>query len=310
MNLSGVLVVDKPTGMTSHDVIDRLRKILHTRKIGHAGTLDPSAGGVLVACVDQATKIAGFLTEYDKEYRGVIQLGIATDTYDGEGKITRTEKDLKISSDEIKRTVLSFKGKIKQTPPMYSAIKYQGKKLYQYARGNQEVKINKREVEIKDIEILEIDIPYIKLRISCSKGTYVRSLAHDVGEKLGCGAYLHSLRRTRVGPFRLEEALSLEKIADAQGEGKISDVLVPIKKALAHLPSVVTNEWFASRVQHGIPLEPKSVLSVEGDFDSSKTITVKNEQGEIIALGRALTFAKNFLDHKYENKLFEYLRVI
>ena len=310
MSLSGVLVIDKPTGMTSHDVIDRLRKILHTRKIGHAGTLDPSAGGVLVACVNKATKVAGFLTEYDKEYIGVIQLGITTDTYDGEGKITRIEEDLKISPDEIKRTVLSFKGKIEQTPPLYSAIKYQGKKLYQYARSNQEVERKKREVEIKELEILEINIPYVKLRISCSKGTYVRSLAHDVGEKLGCGAYLYSLRRTRVGPFKLEDALSLEKIADAQGDGKISDVLIPIEKALTHLPSVVTNEWFAARVEHGIPLESKSVLSVEGDFDSNKTIAVKNEQGEIIALGRALTSAKNFMDYKYENKLFEYMRVI
>jgi tRNA pseudouridine55 synthase len=310
MSLSGVLVVDKPTGMTSHDVIDRLRKILHTRKIGHAGTLDPSAGGVLVACVNQATKVVQFLTEYDKEYTAVIQLGITTDTYDGEGQIIRTEEDLKISSDEIKLAILSFKGKIEQTPPLYSAIKYQGKKLYQYARSNQEVKRNKREVEIKELEILEINLPHVKFRISCSKGTYVRSLAHDVGEKLGCGAYLYSLRRTRVGPFNLEDALSLEKIADIQGEGKISDVLTPIEKALAHLPSVVTNEWFAARVQHGIPLESKSVLSVEGDFDSNKTIAVKNEQGEIIALGKALTSAKNFLDHKYENKLFEYMRVI
>lgn len=310
MNLSGILVVDKPAGMTSHDVIERLRVILHTKRIGHAGTLDPSAEGVLLACVNQATKVVQFLTEYDKEYIAVIKLGITTDTYDGEGKITTTKEDFKISSGKIKRTILSFKGKIEQNPPLYSAIKHQGKKLYQYARAGQEVERKKREVEIKDIQIQEINPPYVKLKINCSKGTYVRSLAHDVGKKLGCGAYLYFLRRTRVGPFKLEEALSIEKISDIQAEDKIEDALLPIEKAFLHLPSAVVNEWFTERVQHGVPLQSSSVSRIEGDFDQNQTISLKSEKEKIVAFGKALTSAKNFLDSEYEQKLFEYIRVI
>jgi tRNA pseudouridine55 synthase len=310
MSLSGLIVVNKPSGITSHDVIDSLRKILGTRKIGHAGTLDPQAEGVLLALVNKATKVAKFLTEYDKEYEAVIQLGITTDTYDGEGRITKKTEDLKISPDQIRQTILSFEGRIQQAPPIYSAIKHKGKKLYQYARANEKVERKKREVEISDIDCLNVDIPFVELKIRCSKGTYVRSLAHDIGEKLGCGAYLFSLRRTRVGPFKLEDALSLEKISDVQAEGNIDDVLVPIEKALAHLPAVVVKEEFAERIQHGIPLTASWVLSVEREFDQNQTISVKNEHKKVIAIGKALTSAKNFLDLEYENKLFEYIRVI
>ncbi len=310
MNLSGVLVVNKSTGMTSHDVIDQLRRILLTRRIGHAGTLDPGAEGILLACVNKATKVAQFLTDYDKEYEAVIKLGITTDTYDGEGEITGTNEDLQMSPDEIRDAIRSFMGWIQQTPPLYSAIKYNGKRLYQYARANRKVEARKREVEIKALEILDVKMPLVHLKIACSKGTYIRSLAFDLGEKLGCGAHLFSLRRTRVGPFRLEEALSLESIADIQIKGRIRDVLLPIEKTMVNLPSVVVNESFAEKIQNGIPLKSSSVLSVEGDFNPNQTISVKDKQGRIIAIGKALTAAKNFLDLKYSNKLFEYMRVI
>ena len=310
MNLSGVLVVNKPLAMTSHDVIDRLRKILHTRRIGHAGTLDPNAEGILLACVNNATKVAQFLTEHDKEYEAVIKLGTSTDTYDGNGKIIKTEKDLKINPERIKEAILSFKGKIWQIPPLYSAIKYKGKKLYQYARAKEKVDRKKREVEIKDIKIQSINIPYVELKIKCSKGTYVRSLAHDLGEKLGCGAYLYSLRRTQVGPFRLNKALSLESISEAQSEGRIQEILVAIEEALSHLPSVVVKEGFAQRVQHGVPLESASVMSTEGGFDQNQIISLKDGQRKIIAIGKALSSAKNFVNLNYEDKLFEYIRVL
>lgn len=143
MNLSGVLVVNKPSGMTSHDVIEKLRRILHVRGIGHAGTLDPNAEGILLACVNRAAKVAQFLTEHDKEYEAVIKLGVTTDTYDGEGKIIKTNQDLKISAEKIREAVFSFKGRIWQTPPLYSAIKYKGKKLYQYARADEKVERKK-----------------------------------------------------------------------------------------------------------------------------------------------------------------------
>ncbi len=310
MNLSGVLPVNKPTGITSHDVIQRLRQTLCTRGIGHTGTLDPRASGLLLACVGKANKVVQFLTEFDKEYEAVIELGITTDTYDGEGKITKIEENLKISSDQTRKVIDSFKGRIWQIPPLYSAIKYKGKKLYEYARAKKKVKREKREVEIKNIDVVDIDIPYVKLRISCSKGTYVRSLAFDVGQKLGCGAYLYSLRRNRVGPFKLEDALGLEKISDVEKEGKLQDHLIPIEKALAHLPSVMVKESFTEKVRHGVPLAASSVLSTEGDFKKNQTISIKDNQKNIIALGKALSSANKFLDPDYKNKLFQYIRVI
>ena len=310
MNLSGVLLVNKPTGMTSHDVIDQLRRILDTKRIGHTGTLDPDADGVLLICINQATKVAQFLTDLDKEYQAVIKLGVTTDTYDRTGRVIKTEENLNISIDEIKKTILSFTGRIQQTPPIYSAIKQNGKRLYQYARANKKVEAKKREVEIKNLEILDIDIPWVHLKIACSKGTYIRSLAFDIGEKLGCGAHLFSLRRTQVGPFRLDQAYSLESLSDIRINGRLEKVLLPIEKAMSHLPSVVVDESFAEKVRDGIPLKSSSVLSVEGDFESNQTISMKDQHQRIIAVGKALTFAKNFVDPKYENRMFEYLRVI
>jgi tRNA pseudouridine55 synthase len=165
-------------------------------------------------------------------------------------------------------------------------------------------------VEIKDIEVLDINIPYVKLRITCSKGTYVRSLAFDVGQKLGCGAYLFSLRRTRVGPFKLQEASGLEKISNVEDEDKIQDLLIPIEKALTHLPSVVVKEGFAEKVRHGFALVSSSVKSIETDFNQNQTISIKDDRKNIIAIGKALSSAKGFLDLNHKKKLFEYIRVI
>jgi len=310
MNLSGVLPVDKPAGMTSHDVIQKLRQILYTKRIGHTGTLDPDASGVLLACVGRATKVVQFLAEYDKTYEAVIRLGITTDTYDGEGKITGIKEDFKTGPGQIRKVIDSFKGKIWQIPPLHSAIKYKGKRLYQYARAKKKVERRKREVEIKDLEVLNINEPYVKLRISCSKGTYVRSLAFDVGQKLGCGAYLFSLLRTRIGPFKLPDALSLEDISDVRSEGKIPDILIPIEQALAHLPSVVVKENFTEKVRHGVPLIPLSVLSTEGDFKGNQTVSIKDDRKNILAIGKALSPAKNFQDLNYKNRLIDYIRVI
>jgi tRNA pseudouridine55 synthase len=310
MNLSGALVINKPKGMTSHDVVDYLRRILGTRKIGHAGTLDPSAEGILLVCINKATKLVQFLNQYDKEYEAEIKLGVITDTYDGEGKVLQIKDDLEIRVDQIRHAVSSFKGKIQQTVPLYSALKFQGKPMYQYARANVKVEPKRRVVEIKSLEILDIKMPLVRLRVNCSKGTYIRSLASELGEKLGCGAYLFSLRRTRVGPFKVEEALDLESIRDIQAAGRIEEVLLPLDKIMSDFPSVVVEESFASKIHHGLLLKPSSVLSVEGDFDVNQTISVKDKRKRIIAFGRALTSAKNFLDLNYDNGLFEYLRVI
>ncbi len=310
MNLSGILVVNKPSGVTSHDLIQRLRQILRTRRIGHTGTLDPQASGVLLACVGKATKVAQFLTRHDKEYEAEIKLGLTTDTYDSHGKIKEIKDELKISADQIRKAVDSFKGKIWQIPPLHSAIQYKGKRLYQYARAGKEVQIEKREVEIKHIQVMDIEIPYVKLRISCSKGTYVRSLAHDLGQKLGCGACLFSLRRTRVGPFKLQEASDLEDISDVGNESKLRNLLIPIERALDHLPSVVVKAGFGDKVRHGAPVVSSSLMSVEADFEESQTVSIKDHRKSILAIGKALCSSNRFLDQNPENKLFEYIRVI
>jgi len=310
MSLSGLLVVNKRTKMTSHDVVENLRKILKFKKIGHAGTLDPNASGLLLACVGKATKIAQFLTEYDKEYEAVIKLGVTTDTYDQEGKIIQTKDDFKISEEKLREVVESFKGETWQTPPIYSAIKQKGKKLYQYARAGQKVERNKRKIFIRDIQILKIDLPYVELKVNCSKGTYIRSLAHDIGERLGCGAHLFSLCRTKVGPFEPKHALDLEAIEKIQNEGKIEDFLIPIEKVLANIPSVVVKNGFAERIKEGPNLFQSSVLSVEKKFDKDQMICIKNNRSEIIAIGKALRSSDGFLDEGRKEKLFEYSRVI
>jgi tRNA pseudouridine55 synthase len=310
MNLSGLLVVNKKTQMTSHDVVEKLRRILKLKKIGHAGTLDPNASGVLLACLGKATKIAGFLTEFDKEYEAVIKLGVATDTYDQEGKVIQTKMGLEIPEERLREVVESFKGELWQTPPLYSAIKQKGKKLYQYARAGQKVEMTKRRIFIRDIQVLAINLPYVKLKVNCSKGTYIRSLAHDIGEKLECGAHLFSLCRTRVGPFELKQALNLETIEEIQKEDRIRDFLISIEKVLAHIPSVVVEDSFAKRIKDGLSLYPSLVLSAENEFDKHQMICIKNNQKEIIAIGKALCSSGDFLDEKRKDKLFEYARVI
>jgi tRNA pseudouridine55 synthase len=310
MNLSGVLVIDKPTGVTSHDVVQELRGILGIRRIGHTGTLDPRASGVLLACVGKGTKVAQFLTGYDKEYQAMIKLGATSDTYDAEGEIQESPEECKVSPERIKDAVDSFRGEVWQLPPLFSAIKYKGKRLYQYAREKEKVERTKRRVEIKDITIENLNVPFVELKVSCSKGTYIRSLAHDVGQKLGCGAYLFSLKRTRVGPFTLTDALSPERISEVKKEGRIEEALISIEEALAHLPSVAVREDSVAKVQNGAPLVPSSVSSVKGSFARDQSVSVTDEKGKIIAIGKALSPSDKFSDLEHKDKLVEYLRVL
>lgn len=303
-------MVNKPTGMSSHDVVQQLRRILGTRRIGHTGTLDPRASGVLLACVGRGTKVAQFLTGHDKEYRAVIKLGATSDTYDAEGEIKKTQENCKVSSDRIREAVDSFKGEIWQLPPLHSAIKYRGKRLYQYARQKEKVKRTKRKVEIKEIIIENLDVPFVELKVTCSKGTYIRSLAHDLGQKLGCGAYLFSLRRTRVGPFTLTDALNPERISEVKKEGKIEEALISIEEALAHLPSVAVREDSVAKVQNGAPLVPPSVSSVDRSFAPDQSVSVTDQQGRIIAIGKALSSSEKFLGSTCRDSLVEYLRVL
>lgn len=210
--MDGVLIVDKPRGITSHDVVDFIRKKFELKKVGHAGTLDPMATGVLVVLIGKLTKSSQELMSCDKEYEGELTLGAVSDTGDACGKVLPTGKTFDLTQDQIMKAFDKFSGDILQNPPMYSARKYKGQKLYQLARKGIDVKVEPRRVSIKKIEVLDISLPRISFRIACSKGTYIRQLAVDIGNELGCGAYLSALRRTRSGRFTINTAITIDKL--------------------------------------------------------------------------------------------------
>ena len=209
--MDGVLLLDKPAGMTSHDCVNIVRKVLKTKKVGHTGTLDPDAEGVLPVCLGRATKVCDLLTDKDKEYETVLLLGVVTDTQDLTGEVL-ARKEVNASENEVKSAILSFVGEYMQVPPMYSALKVNGQKLCDLARKGVTVERKARPVTIHGIEILSVDLPEVRMRVHCSKGTYIRTLCQDIGEKLGCGGCMKLLLRTRVAAFALKYALKLDEL--------------------------------------------------------------------------------------------------
>ena len=229
--MDGVLVVRKEKGFTSHDVVAKLRGILHMKKIGHTGTLDPEAEGVLPVVLGKATRLVDMLTEKEKTYETVLRLGIETDTQDMTGQVLK-ELPVQISEEKLKETVESFLGEQQQIPPMYSALKVNGKKLYELAREGKTVERKARPVTFYKIQIMEMDFPLIKLEVTCSKGTYIRTLCHDIGQKLGCGGCMEELLRTRSGQFTLEDSLTLDEIQKLMQQGKLEEHLSGLRKFL------------------------------------------------------------------------------
>ena len=230
-NLHGILNLNKPSGMSSHDAVYAVRKILPQTKVGHAGTLDPMASGVLLICLGNATRVTEYLQEHTKIYRARVRLGIATDTYDATGRVL-SEKPLAATPKQIERAVRSFIGKLSQKPPAYSAIKQRGTPLYKLARRGVDVETAPRNVEIYAIESLAFEPPDVEFTVRCSKGTYIRSLAHDLGEKLECGAHLAALTRLASGEFTLEQALTIDQLHEASARGVIATYLHPLDRAL------------------------------------------------------------------------------
>lgn len=233
----------KERGFTSHDVVAKLRGILHMKKIGHTGTLDPDATGVLPVCIGKATKVCGLLTDKDKTYRAVVKLGVTTNTEDMTGEIL-SHHPVSVTKEQIEMAVSKFVGEIEQIPPMYSAIKINGKKLYELARQGKEVERKPRKVTIHEMKVLSMDFSEdeFTMEVSCSKGTYIRTLCKDIGEFLGCGAAMKTLVRTRVSEFYLEQALTLGQIEQAVIEGKIQDYLVPIDAMFSDLKDCVVSD--------------------------------------------------------------------
>jgi len=252
--LDGILNINKPLRMTSHDVVARVRRISGQKKVGHAGTLDPLASGVLLVCLGQATRVSEYLMGSDKVYRASIRLGISTDTYDGEGRITG-QAEVTVARAQVEHELSRFVGRLEQTPPMYSAIKHEGTTLYRLARRGQTVARATRTVEIYALELLEWAPPDVHVELHCSKGTYVRSLAHELGERLQCGAHLAGLVRVASGAFRIEQAITLTELEEAFAAGDGPRLLLPLDAALQAFPSVTVDEAAAMGITHGRPVE-------------------------------------------------------
>lgn len=276
--LAGILNVDKPPGVTSHDVVDTVRRLAGQRKVGHAGTLDPMATGVLLVCLGKATRVAEYLMQGRKRYRATIVLGATTDTYDAEGQITSTSDDTEFTKAEVEAALATFVGSIEQVPPMYSAIKREGQPLYRLARQGKTVERSPRPVQIDAIDLLAWTPPSLSIDVTCSPGTYVRSLAHDLGQCLGSGAYLSSLVRLASGRFTIEDATSLDRLSEAFEHGQEDRYLLAPDEAFFDWPAVILGEEAARKLVHGqaIDLEPPAregddgamarAYGPEGDF--------------------------------------------
>lgn len=265
--MNGILIIDKPEGMTSHDVVQAVRKRFRTSKVGHLGTLDPMATGVLPVSVGKATRLAQFLPTFPKEYEGQIRFGFSTNTYDRQGSATADDRPLDRSAEEIQETMQRFVGALDQVPPPFSAKKIGGIPSYKFARANQPVEIAPARIEVEKFELATLQPPSATFRVVCSAGTYVRSLVHDLGRELGCGAHLTALRRTRSGDFRIEKAVRLEQVAEEN--------IVSMEQLLSSWPRIEVSDADEIKVVHGNEIRAAS----PGAF-----ACIFNKKGEFIAV--------------------------
>ncbi|ENK0840035.1 tRNA pseudouridine(55) synthase TruB [Clostridium botulinum] len=286
--MDGVINVLKPKGITSFDVVRDIRKIAKIKKVGHTGTLDPLASGVLPVCIGKATKIVDYIMEGTKTYRVEMKLGTTTDTYDREGTVLE-EQEVSVSSIEVEKAIERYKGDIKQVPPMYSALKVNGQKLYDLARKGIEVEREARKIQIHDICILSIDLPYIIFDVKCSKGTYIRSLCFDIGNDLGSGAVMWNLERLEASPFNIKEAIKLEDL----NEENIKQFITPIDEALKDYEKLYLDKKFEKLVLNGVILKDRRVLD---NIEENKLYRTYIEDDNFIGLG--MKNAYGFKIHK------------
>lgn len=273
--IEGILNIDKPAGLTSHDVVNRVRRLAGLRRVGHTGTLDPLATGVLLVCIGRATRLAEYVEGLPKTYETVVRLGQSTNTYDAEGQIT-AERPCTANQTDIEQALLPFHGRIQQRPPLYSAIKKGGQPLYKLARQGIEVELEPRTVHIYSLQQLDFSPPSLTLAITCSRGTYIRSLAHDLGQALGCGGHVAALRRTAVGPFSQATAVPLDHLTP----DNLPSHLLPTDTAVAHLPRLTVDPAEALQLQNGLPLQ--------ADLPADSPIaTVYSHNGRFLGIVRA-----------------------
>lgn len=287
--MNGILNILKPPGMTSFDVVGYLRGVIKIKKIGHTGTLDPGAVGVLPICIGSATKAIEYMTDKDKVYRAEMTLGVSTDTQDSSGQVLE-QREVNVTSEEVSRVVTQFVGKLQQIPPMYSAIKVEGKKLYELARSGITVERKPREIEvysiniIKNIEEKSEGPKTVILDVHCSKGTYIRTLCHDIGEQLGCGGHMSFLVRMKAGSFTIASALTLQEIASLHREGRLYESLLSPDQVFDNLTAVQLEEVEESRFLNGVYINLR-----EGDHKEGDSVRVYDRMGKFLAVGEVIS---------------------
>jgi len=308
--VSGILLVNKATGMTSHDVVDKVRRITGQRQVGHAGTLDPLASGLLVVCLGKATKVTNYLAGREKSYRAVVRLGRTSNTYDSEGldESPAAVNVAGITRDRIDAVLDTFRGSIEQQVPLYSAVHVDGQRLHEKARRGEHVEAPSRTVTISSLTVVEYNSPDLTIDVTCSKGTYIRSLAHDIGQALGCGAYLHDLRRTAADNLTIGDALTLEDIASRWTSQQLRDDLLSIGEAL-RLPALIVDEDGFEAVSNGKEFKGRFAIRTEGTFVASDVVVIKNDRGKVLAIGTALVNSDAF-DAEADRTVFKYARVL
>jgi tRNA pseudouridine55 synthase len=282
--LDGAIVVDKPEGWTSHDVVGKVRRIAKTKRVGHLGTLDPIATGVLPLVIGKATRLAQFYTRSDKIYEGIVRFGWATDTYDRAGEPTTEPREAAVDANQLEALLESFRGEILQTPPPVSAKKVGGKRAYELARQSMPQDLQPVPVQIYELTALAVRGPRMRLRVHCSGGTYIRSIAHDLGQRLGCGAHIEELRRLASGEFEIAQARTIEQLESLADDDRLFDALLPAAQMLPEFPSVFVDEVTEAHIRHGrnFPASPFRSPS------ASRRVKAVTRQGEVVAIGEAI----------------------
>ena len=321
--MNGFLLIDKPKGLTSFDVVANVKGRLHTDKIGHCGTLDPLATGLLIICIGKATKLASFVSLARKTYLAEITLGAASTTYDSEGELTLVPTPSSVTLEMLENVIDSFRGQILQTAPAYSALKHRGKPLYKYARQGTAVPAKERTVEIDSLDILEFSFPLLRIKVSCGSGTYIRSLAHDIGQRLGCGGYISALRRTAIGHHHVERALTLESLANLVGLTAASEeedrrryesllsfgAFVPIEEML-EIPTVAIRDELIKAVLNGVPLRSRDIVNSNPDLLADGLVTVRSSEGKVLAICRSLYDGAKLQSVPGDQPVLKYVRVV
>lgn len=291
--INGIVNIYKEKGYTSHDVVAVLRKVVGQKKIGHTGTLDPDATGVLPVCLGRATKVCELLTDHDKTYEALLLLGKTTDTQDISGEVLEERNPGDLTEEEVRSCIESFIGEYDQIPPMYSALKVNGKKLYELAREGKTVERKSRRVQIHGIRILEMNLPHVRMEVDCSKGTYIRTLCHDIGEKLQVGGCMEELERTKVGRFLKEDAVTLDEVRQKMEQGEGAELFTPLDQIFAELPAVTVTDAKAWMSYNGNDLPERFLLEKE-EWTDGQEVRVYDSRKNFIGLYQYRTLKKLF----------------